>query len=121
MNQVIETNPHGKAVTMNVPDYVWAQVQMLRSAVANGLRVEVFYPVRGKAAAFPTTIDSRTILPESVGITLDNHWVVRGKRVDTGEHRCYHIASICGLAVSGHDGQVVQSSCAFTPDNGYAL
>jgi hypothetical protein len=121
MNRVTETNIRGKEVTMNVPDYVSVQIQVLREAIANKQRVEVFYPVRGKAASFPTTIDSRTILPESVGITLDNNWIVRGKRIDNGEDRCYRIAAICGLSVLGHDGAVSYSTCSFTPDNGYAV
>jgi len=95
-------------LTSNVSDRTYAMIVAIEAALLAGYSVEIHYPEGGAAATVqqPYPCNARTIVPNGVGMTLKGDWIVRGKRTDTGEDRCYRLDAVAALRLRTDAGVV---------------
>lgn len=80
---------------LQVPLFVANFVETLQIAAESKSPVTIEYPTQPLAhRCFPCATDTREVVVDAIELTRRNHIIVRAKRTDTGEPRCYRVEHI---------------------------
>jgi hypothetical protein len=84
---------------IQVPLFVAHLVETLQIAAESKSPVTIEYPTEPLATRCDQSpTDTREVVVDGVELTRRNHIIVRAKRTDTGEPRCYRVEHIRAVA-----------------------